>query len=183
MDDERHRAAELAAQGAVFATWLTAVFALAGYAGGDRYPGYFLVWTGLLLAAGLALPLALFGVLARRLRRLPSPAALAAAYCVVFAACLSLDVGPPLGMGTRLGATQLLLLVGCLALAAWNLARGRRAPLSLGAAMGVLALSWLACGLLRADGAPKSLARASILLPLAAACAVQLAGRLGSTLS
>ena len=38
----RRSTVELAAHAAVFALWLTAAFALAGYASGDRYPGYFL---------------------------------------------------------------------------------------------------------------------------------------------
>jgi arylsulfatase A-like enzyme len=165
-DDERRGLGALAAHGAVFALWLTAAFALAGYLSGDRYPGYYLLFTSALLAAGFVVPLALLGALGR------NTAALASAYCILFAAALSLDVDPELRVATRLGAARLLLFGASLALAAWNFWRGRSSRLSLGAALAVLALTYGVCGLLRAPGAPQALARPAILLPPAAALAL-----------
>ena len=166
----------LAAHAAVFALWLTAAIAVGGYASGDRYPGYYLLFTALLLAGGLVVPLAVLCVLGRGVRRPAPSGVLVSAYCVLFAAALSLDVGPEPLTTTRLGAARLLLLGSSVALAGWHLRRSRVSRLSLGLAMSVLCLAWSLCGLLQAAGAPKALARASILLPLAAALVLLLPG-------
>jgi arylsulfatase A-like enzyme len=96
---------------------------------------------------------------------------------VPFAAALSLDVGPDLRVASRLGAARLFLLGASVALAGWNLKRARASRLSLGAAMAVMCLVWVLCGLLRTGGTPKALSRAAILLPLAAAVVLLLPGR------
>jgi arylsulfatase A-like enzyme len=165
----------LAAHGVGFALWLTSAFAVAAYASGDRYPGTVLLWTAALLCAGLLAPLALLGAAQRARPSLPS-VALASAYCVLFAAALSLDVGPDPRPDTSQGAARLLLLAACFVLAAWNLVRSRSARLSLGHAIALLGLAWILCGLLRAAGAPQALARPAVLIAPAAALALLLPG-------
>src|SRR5262245_22222393 len=128
-------ALRLAACGALAAVWLTAAFALGGYASGDRYPGYGLVFTGALLAGCLVLPLALIGLAGRLVgRRLPV-GKLASALCILFAAVLSLDVSPKLRLGTPAGAARVLLLAAALGLAAWGLRRANASRTSLAAAL------------------------------------------------
>jgi arylsulfatase A-like enzyme len=172
-EDERPGPSKLAATALVVVVWLTAALAVAGYASGDRYPGYFMIWTAALLAGGLVVPLVALGALGRRAGR---TAALASAYCVLFAAAVSLDVAPDLRVKTRLGAARLLLLVAALALAAWNVKRRRGSRLGLGAAMALLCLGWVGSGLLRSPGVPDSISRPAILLPLALAIVVLLPG-------
>jgi arylsulfatase A-like enzyme len=168
----RPGAGRLAAHGALFALWLSAAFALGGYVSGDRYPGYYLAFTCLLLAAGLVVPLALLGALAR----VHAAGALASAYGILFAAGLSLDVNPELRVATPLGAARLLLFGLSVLLAAWNLRRGRSSRLSLGAALALLALAWCLCGALRTAALPQTLARPAILLPLVVALALLVPG-------
>jgi arylsulfatase A-like enzyme len=165
-------AGRLAGHAAVFAAWLTAAFAVAGYTSGERYPGYYLAWTALILLAGLVVPLGALEAIRGRVQAAP----LASAYCVVFAGALSLDAGPPVRPGTPLGAARLLLLGATIVLAGWSLARGRRSRLGLGPAMALLCLAWALCGLLNGAGMPARLSGPAILLPLAAALAVLLSG-------
>jgi arylsulfatase A-like enzyme len=166
----------LVAQGAGFAVCLTAALGVAGYASGDRYPGYYVSWTAALLGAAFVVPLGVLGAAAPWLRGMVSGGALASAFCVLLGGALSLDVAPEVRVGTRLGAARLLLLVAGLALAAWNLKRGRVSRLGLGAALAALCAAWMLCGLLRSSGVPEGLSRPAILLPLAAAAALLLPG-------
>jgi arylsulfatase A-like enzyme len=175
-DDDRPGPGPLLAHAATFSVWLTAALAVAGYASGDRYPGYLLFWAGLLSAAGFLVPLGLLGAVGRRVPRLARSGPLAAAFCILFTAALSLDVGPEPRVSTRLGAARLLCLGVSLALAAWSLSRGRASRLGLGAAMALLCSSWMLCGVLRGAGAPQALGRPSILLPLVAAVVLLLPG-------
>src|SRR5262245_32757791 len=161
------------AHGASFALWLSAALAIAGDVSGDRHPGYFLIFAPALVAAGLLLPMAALGALQARWPRAP---ALAAAYCLLFAAALSLDLSPELRLAPRLGAARLLLLAAGVGLASGTLPRRPSARLPLGTAMALVALAWCLCGLLRAPGAPQALSRPAVLLPLAAALALLLPG-------
>ena len=163
----------LALHAAAFALWLTSAFAVAGYVSGDRYPGYFLYFTAALIAAGLIVPLGALGALRRRFGAAGSAAS---AYCVLFAAALSLDVSPQLNPASALGAARLLLLVASAALAAWSVQTARTSRLGLAAALALMCLSWMLCGLLRSADAPQAFVRTAILLPPAAALAVLLPG-------
>jgi arylsulfatase A-like enzyme len=165
----------LAAHAVVLAVWLTAAFAAAESASGDRYLGYHLFWTGLLAAAGLLAALAVIPAALQRVGLLAAPGPLAVALGILFAAALSLDVSSGFRAASKLGAVQLLLLGGGAALAAWNLWRARASRLSFGVAMAVVCLAWILCGLLRAVDA-RTLGRLAILLPAAAALASLLPG-------
>jgi len=147
-----------------------------GYASGDRYPGYYLLWTAVLMVGGLVVPLAVLQAMLQRSHRFETCGALTAAFCVLFAAALSLDLGPALRAAPRLGGARLLLLGGSVALAGWNLSRARFSRLSLGSAMAVMCFAWSLCGVLQAADAPELLSRRSFLLPLGAATAVLLPG-------
>jgi arylsulfatase A-like enzyme len=166
----------LAAHGAVFAFWLTAALAVAAYASGDRYPGFYLIWTGVLLGTAFVVPLGVLGAAAAWVRGLASGGTLTGAFCVLLAGALSLDVAPDLRAVTRLGAARLLALGAGVALAAWNLKRARVSRLGLGAAMAALCVVWMVSGLLRGAGVPEGLARPSILLPLVAAAVLLMPG-------
>jgi arylsulfatase A-like enzyme len=176
LQHEQPGAAGAAAQGAVYALWLTAAFAVAAYAGGDRYPGYFLFWTALLFAVALVVPLAALGAASHRLRRLAPTGGLAAAFCLLLAAAPSLDVGPALRASPGLAAARWGLLAVSVALAAWNLRRVRVSRLGLGQAMAVACVAWCVCGLLRTGDASQALWRQAVLLPPAAVVALLLAG-------
>lgn len=166
----------LAARGAVFALWLTAALAVGAYASGDRYPGYFIAWSFVLVAAGLVAPLAALGAVAARLPRRAPAGRLASAFCVLFAGALSLDVNPTLVGAPILGTARLLLLGFAVAFAAWSAWRARASRLSLGTAMLVVSMAWVLCGLLRAEGAPEAFAVRSVLAPLFAAVVVLVPG-------
>src|SRR6185503_12050371 len=109
-DDDRRWRGGVAAHGAVFAVWLTAAIAVGGYANGYRYPGYYLLWTAVLMAGVVVVPRAVHQSMVQRSHRFETCGALAAAFCVLFAAALSLDLGPTLRAAPRLGAARLLLL-------------------------------------------------------------------------
>lgn len=167
----------LATQGGVFALWLAAGFAAGAHVSSDRYPTYYMLWTLLLLAAGLVVPLAGLGVAARRFRPLTPPGPLAVVFCILFAAWLSLDVAPQLrGGSTALTMGRLLLLGSSVVIAGWSIRRGRVSRLTLGAASFALSLAWVVCGMLRAADAPKAAAGPAVLAPAVAALLVLVAG-------
>jgi len=167
----------LAVQGAVVALWLAAGFAAGAHVSSDRYPTYQMLWTLLLLAAGLVVPLAGLGAAARRFRSLVPPGPIAVAFCVLFAAALSLDVAPPLRGGSRaLTIGRLLLLGSSAVIAGWSIRRGRVSRLTLGAASLALSLAWVVCGMLRAPDAPKAAADPAVLAPSIAALLVLVPG-------
>jgi arylsulfatase A-like enzyme len=173
-DDPGPRA--LAAHGAAFAVWLGTSFAVGAYLSGDRYPSYYIVWTLLLLAAGLVVPLVTLAVAARRIRTLNPTGPFAAAFCVLCAAALSVDVAPGIGGSPRLGPARLLLLAASAALAVWSIRRARWSRLSLELALLIQCAAWIVCGLLRGQGFPQASRNPSVLVPVVTSFLVLMPG-------